>query len=105
MQRGCESYESEESGPDIESTLETLHGAGADCASRYSHRDDHAAYPDAAGLGSEDEDADYDDPREHETAYYTSVSAFASAMRAGSSGRASSCIVCSGSEPGGSRRG
>ena len=71
MRQSVASYESQ---PDIESVLETLNGPGEDRSaydreSRYSYRDDEQSmYP-------EDED---DDPRERETAYYTSASAFAS---------------------------
>ena len=68
-----QSYESQESRPDIDSLLETLDDHDEPLQygreSQYTRADDQSTYP---------EDDDYDDPRERETAYYTSVSAFAS---------------------------
>ncbi|KIP04184.1 hypothetical protein PHLGIDRAFT_129677 [Phlebiopsis gigantea 11061_1 CR5-6] len=72
-EKGRQSYESQESRPDIDSVLETLDDPDEPLQygreSQYTRADNQSIYPD---------DDDYDDPRERETAYYTSVSAFAS---------------------------
>jgi hypothetical protein len=72
-----ESIASFESQPDIDSVLETLNGPDDERSdyqrdSRYSY-DAQSAYP-----ANDDDADDDDDPRDRETAYYTSVSAFAS---------------------------
>lgn len=68
------SYESHESKPDITSVLDTLDSPdrpelGYARESRYSRADEQSVYP---------EDDDYDDPRERDTAYFTSMSTFPS---------------------------